>query len=85
MLYKKLTEGKQPTSVSLRFFEENAINYLDEVYQLMNGDIVCFKCRKTMNYHNDLKTLLPPTVRMDSYTDRREVENDFNISPKYLH
>jgi hypothetical protein len=62
-LTKDITDEKE--TVSLRFFEDNALAFLEEVYKVMNGEILCAKCKKTINYNTELKTLLPPTIRLD--------------------
>lgn len=72
ILHKKITDTKFPEPVSIKLFQDNAISFLKEVYQIMNGEIICSRCRKSMIYQNDLKIILPPTIRLENYHDKRD-------------
>lgn len=50
----------------------------------MNGEIVCYRCRKSMIYQNELRIILPPTVRLENYRNKKEFE-DHNLPVKYIH
>lgn len=61
-LHQKLKKSTDGGVMNIEFLEQEGKNILDDVTLIMSGER-CVQCNKFMAFNNDLKVLLPPTVR----------------------